>query len=144
MPGLVSGVKAGVDLAQTGEMAATRADAAAARLAEMGEKRRADVLTRVEALVTNDPYYKSIVTAMEMPERLAAIDPTPKNIAARDRLRTEKSALYNQLFQDKLRHHLSDAGNAGTAPPVTTPAPPVQSQSSGQRPPPPPGFNVTP
>jgi hypothetical protein len=144
MPGLVSGVKAGVDLAQTGEMAATRADAAAARLAEMGEKRRADVLTRVEALVTNDPYYKSIVTAMEMPERLAAMEPTPKNIAARDRLRTEKSALYNQLFQDKLRHHLSDAGNAGTAPPVTTPAPPVQSQSSGQRPPPPPGFNVTP
>jgi len=130
MPGLISGVKAGVDMAQTAEQGANRADAAAARLAEMGEKRRADVLTRVEALVTNDPYYKSIVTAMEMPERLAAMEPTPKNIAARDRLRTEKSAVYNQLFQDKLRHHLSDAGNTGTAPPAATPAPNVVPYNS--------------
>lgn len=123
MTGLYHGVDAAARMAATGEMAATRAQGVQDRLAEMGEKRRADVLTRVEALVTNDPNYKSIVEAMAMTERVAAIDPTPKNIAARDRLRTDKSTVYNQMFQDKLRHHLSDAGNTGTPPPVATAAP---------------------
>jgi hypothetical protein len=153
MPGLVSGVKAGVDLAQTAEQGAMRAQTARDnaeqrdrlardKLAEMGEKRRADVLTRVEALVTNDSQYKSVVEAAKMAETAANFAPTPKNVATRDRLREDQSAVYNRLFQDKLRHHLSDAGNTGTAPP---PPPAVtQSQSSGRTPPPPPGFNVTP
>lgn len=124
MTGLTSGVDAAARMAATGEMAAGRADAAAARLAEMGEKRRAEVLLRVEGLVTNDPQYKNIVKATEMAENVANMAPTPQNITRRDTLRREQSTFYNQMFRDKLQHHLpNEAGNTGTAPLVATPAP---------------------
>jgi hypothetical protein len=123
MTGLTSGVKAGVDLAQTGEQGALRAQMAKDALAGRADKLRADVLLRVEGLVTNDPQYKNIVKATEMAENVANMAPTTQNIARRDTLRRDQSTFYNQMFRDKLQHHLSDAGNAGTPPPIAGPAP---------------------
>jgi hypothetical protein len=127
MQGLASGVQSAAQMAATGEASASRADTAQARLAEMAEKRRAETLLRVEGLVTNDPQYKSIVEAAKMAESVATMAPTPANIAKRDNLRREQSAFYNQLFRDKLQHHMSNAGNTGSAPPTTTapPGPPT-------------------
>lgn len=121
--GLTSGVKAGVDLAQVGEQGALRAQMARDALAGKADKLRAEILLRVEGLVTNDPQYKNIVKATEMAENVANMAPTPQNITRRDTLRKDQSTFYNQMFQDKLRHHLSDAGNAGTAPPVAAAGP---------------------
>jgi hypothetical protein len=119
MTGLTSGVDAAAKMAATGEMAATRAQGVKDRLTEMGEKRRAEVLLRVEGLVTNDPQYKNIVKATEMAENVANMAPTPQNITRRDTLRREQSTFYNQMFRDKLQHHLpNEAGNTGTAPPA--------------------------
>jgi len=124
MTGLTSGVDAAARMAATGEMAATRAQGVKDRLTEMGEKRRAEVLLRVEGLVTNDPQYKNIVKATEMAENVANMAPTPQNITRRDTLRREQSTFYNQMFRDKLQHHLpNEAGNTGTAPPTATAAP---------------------
>jgi hypothetical protein len=134
MPGLVSGVRSGVDLVQTAEQGANRAQAArdAAELRERlakealgarADKLRADTLVRVEGLVTNDPQYKSIVEAAKVAESLATMAPTPANIAKRDALRRDQSTFYNQMFRDKLQHHLPEAVNAGSAPPAAGPAP---------------------
>jgi len=102
MPGLVSGVKAGVDLAQVGEQGALRAQMAKDALGAKADKLRADILLRVEGLVTNDPQYKNIVKATEMAENVANMAPTPQNITRRDTLRREQSTFYNQMFRDKL------------------------------------------
>jgi hypothetical protein len=123
MPGLTAGVKAGVDLAQIGEQGALRAQMAKDALGAKADKLHAEVLLRVEGLVTNDPQYKNIVKATEMAENVANMAPTTQNIARRDTLRRDQSTFYNQMFRDKLQHHLSDAGNAGTPPPAAGPAP---------------------
>ena len=121
--GLTSGVKAGVDLAQVGEQGALRAQMARDALAGKADKLRAEILLRVEGLVTNDQQYKSVVDAAKMAENVANMAPTPAHIKKRDDLRADQSAVYDRLFRDKLRHHLSDAGNAGTAPPVAAAGP---------------------
>ena len=134
MPGLISGVKAGVDLAQVGEQGANRAqiakDAAElrAQVAREAEEGRGESRATARHKVILD--YLKDNQALSMANIRAAGGSAADKAAA--------NALFNQLYQQTS----AMIGGGGQNPPPAAAAAPVQS--SGQRPPPPPGFNPVP
>jgi hypothetical protein len=110
MPGLVSGVKAGVDLAQTGEMAATRAQTARdaaelrAQVAREAEAGRGESRATARQKVILD-YLKENNDLRIANGKAAGGDPAARAAA---------SALFTQLY----RQTEAMIGDAGTAPPA--------------------------
>jgi hypothetical protein len=132
MPGLVSGVRSGVDLAQTAEQGANRAQAAKdalegrlqiARDAELGRAdARANLLykTTLES-VMKDPAYVAAAKALEQANQMA-LGNDPKMITARDQKQLSLQTLTQQLY--KLHRELQPGVvPAGNAPPAAGPAP---------------------
>ena len=134
MPGLISGVKAGVDLAQVGEQGANRA-----QIAKDATELRAQVAREAEAgrgESRETARHKVILDYLKDNQALSMA-----NIRAAGGSATDKAAanaLFNQLYQQT---SAMIGGGGRNPPPAAAPAP---VQSSGQRPPPPPGFNPVP
>lgn len=134
MPGLVSGVRSGVDLAQTAEQGANRAQTARDAAELRAQVAREAEAGRGESRET--ARHKVILDYLKDNQALSMANIRAAGGSAADK--AAANALFNQLYQQT---SAMIGGGGQNPPPAAAPAP---VQSSGQRPPPPPGFNVSP
>jgi hypothetical protein len=125
MPGLISGVKAGVDMAQTAEQGANRAQTARDAAELRAQVAREAESGRSESRAT--ARHKVIIDYVKENQALKLLEMKAINGTAADK--AAANALFTQLYR-QTEAMIGNAGNPSATPPAATPAPNVVPYNS--------------